>query len=255
MADRRKSPFARFADGAKAPLRGVDFLLRHPSLSRYAIAPFAMSFLLLLALLFVTVNYLIMPFHDAMVARLNLASWIKWAFELVLWPAIVVTYTILASFVFTALANLLAGPFNDRLSQRTEEIATGKAESTVFTFREAFSKLGKSFLIQLKKIVVFIAVQVLLLGFYLVPILGAILHPAAAALVTIWFLASEFLDYPMERREVSYRMRLLFTWTNRYEVAGFGTAIAIWLAVPLLGFTALPVAVVGGTLLYLSALE
>ncbi|MBI3890910.1 MAG: EI24 domain-containing protein [Candidatus Wallbacteria bacterium] len=196
-----------------------------------------------------------MPIRDSIILKLHLATWLQWAFTLVLWPAALVAYTVLASFVFTALANLIAGPFNERLSERTEEMVTGKAESSVLTFRQAFGRLGKSFVMQLKKILFFVLLQVLILGTYLIPLFGPIVHAVLAAVVTIWFLASEFLDYPMERREISYRMRLYFAWTHRWEVLGFGIAVAFWLAVPVLGFTALPVSVVGGTLLYLAAIE
>ncbi|MBI3890909.1 MAG: hypothetical protein HY303_05210 [Candidatus Wallbacteria bacterium] len=54
MPERQKSSVGLLLDGLKAPLRGVDFLLRHPTLMRYALAPFVLSLVLLLAMLFVT---------------------------------------------------------------------------------------------------------------------------------------------------------------------------------------------------------
>ncbi|MBI4872482.1 MAG: EI24 domain-containing protein, partial [Candidatus Riflebacteria bacterium] len=156
MLERSKSTLSRVLDGVRAPMRGADFLLRHPTLTRYAMAPLLLSFVLLVLLLWLTVTTLLVPFHDWLVGLLHLGTWLQWLIELILWPAAIALYLILASFSFTALANLLAGPFNERLSQRTEELATGKAESDVFSVREAFSRLWASMAVQFKKIGFFV---------------------------------------------------------------------------------------------------
>lgn len=255
MLDRHKSAVGRAVDGVKAPIRGADFLLRHPTLMRYAMAPFLLSVLILSFFLWISVSYLLLPFHDKLVAWLHLAGWLKLVLEVVLWPAALLLYLILASFGFVAIANLLAGPFNERLSLRTEELQTGKSESEVMGLREALKQFGRSLAMEAKKIGFFLLIQLLLLSIWVVPVVGWMAHAVLAGLVTVWFLATEYLDYPMERRKMGYRTRLLFAWSHRYEILGFGAGIGAWLMIPVLGFTALPVSVVGGTLLYLRITE
>lgn len=255
MSDRKGSAVARFVEGVKAPFRGADFFLRHPTLTRYAIAPFLLSFVLLSVFFYSSVNYFMIPFQEWMVAKMHLTGWLLKLVEVIVWPAAILVYLILASFAFTAIANMLAGPFNERLSLRTEEIVTNKSESAVLTFRQTLGQMGRAMLMELKKVLVFVAVHVALLFLWLIPIAGAVLHTVLGLLVTLWFLATAFLDYPMERRALSYRARLYFAWTHRYEVLGFGASIAAWLMVPVVGFAAIPVSVVGGTLLYLKSLE
>ncbi len=255
LFDRRKSIIGRFREGLMSPARGADFLLRRPKLLPYAAAPFALSFGLLSALLWVSIYYMFVPFHQWIVDSLGLGGWLLTILNVILWPVAIVLYFIFAGFAFGALSNLLAGPFNDRLSLRTEELATQKTESEVLTIAEAIRQFGRTILMELKKIGFFLVLQFIVLLVWVIPVVGAAIHAVLATIVTLWFLAAEFLDYPMERRKTSYRMRLLFCWNNRYEIFGFGSGVALCLFIPVVGFFSLPFAVVGGTLLYLTICE
>ena len=60
----------------------------------------------------------------------------------------------------------------------------------------------------------------------------------------------EFVGLPLARQLVGYRRRWGVVWDNRWLAAGFGSAVAVLFIVPGLNLVLLPLAAVGGTLLY-----
>ena len=71
-----------------------------------------------------------------------------------------------------------------------------------------------------------------------------------AFLVTCFFLAVDFLDYPLERRGLSLRAKLAFVGRMGLTGIGFGATVLAMGIVPLLNLALLPLAAVGGTLLF-----
>ena len=72
-----------------------------------------------------------------------------------------------------------------------------------------------------------------------------------AAAVGAWTLAVQFADYPLENRGRPFRDTLTLLRANRAAALGFGACATLALAVPLVNFLLVPVAVAGGTLLWL----
>src|SRR5262249_31937072 len=104
--------------------------------------------------------------------------------------------------------------------------------------------------IELVGIVVGLACWVLcLLSNLVVPGLGA-----ALGLGLAWyFLAMEFLSWPMDRRGLESSQRRRFLRRNFGRVSGFVAVAFVTLAVPLLPVVMVPCCVVGGTMLYVEA--
>ena len=88
----------------------------------------------------------------------------------------------------------------------------------------------------------------ILLGF--VPVLGT----AVAALVSFGFsallLSHEFMGLPLTRQLVSYRERWSHVWRHKWLALGMGSSTMLMLAIPGVNLVLLPLAAVGGTLMY-----
>ena len=151
---------------------------------------------------------------------------------------IAMSIAVFFSLVFTT--SLLASPFSDWLSERTEVIL---GHSTAVPF--SFKRMLRVFLVDLKK-TAFIAICALILSLIsFVPLLTPIL-----AIMTPLLVALQFVVYPMSRREEGVRDSLAWMRKNLGACFGFGAVVALGFGVPVLSLLLIPTAVVAGTILY-----
>ena len=69
--------------------------------------------------------------------------------------------------------------------------------------------------------------------------------------LTIFFLPLDYASFTLDRRQLSFREKRDWLMENKPPVVGFGSAAFLICVVPGLNFVAMPVLVVGGTLLVL----
>jgi CysZ protein len=151
--------------------------------------------------------------------------------------------------IFWALSSLFATPFYDMLAEKVEQELLG-IEQPPTPWIAIFSDAGQSVSHTLLALVLY----GLAVGFValveLMPGIGTVLGTLLGVVVTAMFLASEVLDTPLARRRVSFATKIRFQARHFALFQGFGTAAMVLLAVPGVNFLSMPVAVVGGTLLY-----
>lgn len=219
------------------PFRGVAFFLRRPALWKYAVAAFAINFLLfaLLAVLFWK--------HRAdLVAAITPARCPAWLRSALGW---FLTAVVAAAglFLFTIVGNILATPFLDAMTKRILE----ELGETLPAPRGPLAALRRAVVNQTLKLLFFGAVQALLLLLLVTPL--AVLHPPLSGLLAVLFLGFEYLDYPLDARRVPVPGR--FSWLTRHlgPALGFGLVLFAVLWIPFLGYLCLPLAVAGASLL------
>jgi CysZ protein len=83
----------------------------------------------------------------------------------------------------------------------------------------------------------------------LIPLLNA-LSPFIWFFFGAWTMAVQFADYPAENRGLPFTDTLAHLRRNRALALGFGGCATLALAIPVLNFLLIPVAVAGGTLLW-----
>ncbi|MEW5724438.1 MAG: sulfate transporter CysZ, partial [Thermodesulfobacteriota bacterium] len=233
--------------GLLAHWRGLDFILRHPRLIPLILIPVAINILLFLLVFYLALAH----FGDWLNQWLTPAQAWYWAVLYYLLLLVFLAGLILAAvFTFTAAANILASPFNDALSERTELIVAG-AQEKPFSLRAIVKEAGRTVVEELKKILFFLVVFLILLLFNLIPIAGQLVYGALMTLFTILWLGLNFLDYAFARHGFRFGAKIGFVRRNPGAVFGYGLGVFVWLLVPLLNLALIPVAVVGGTLLYL----
>jgi CysZ protein len=152
---------------------------------------------------------------------------------------------VLAAISFSFFAGIVASPFNDFLAEAAEPF-------TDPPLSKAPAGLGgkiRAFVIDVIKTSVVTGLQIILvlvgvIGFWL-PVANLI--PFAAA---FWLLAFQFVSYPQTRRHEGLAESIRFLGRHLFSTLGFGSAIGLLFAIPIISSFALPLAVVGGTLLY-----
>jgi CysZ protein len=149
-------------------------------------------------------------------------------------------------------ANLTAAPFLDALSRRVEELVAGRARGAAEEgWLESLRGGGRAVLDEVRRVGFFLALQLGILGAgALVP--GAqILAPPALTLATLLFLPLDSAGPALDRRRLRFRDKRRWVLRHPGLMLGYGAAAFLACLVPGLNLAALPVLVVGGTLLAL----
>lgn len=159
-----------------------------------------------------------------------------------------VTLWILAVVSFSFLAGLISSPFNDTLAEQTERFAKPPL-SKLTQEQTALSFKIKCIGIDLVKTFSVTALQLVLL---IVGLLVALIPGVNIVVLVLaaWTLTFQFVSYPQTRRGESLKDGFLFIFKNGWACAGFGLSFGFLFTLPFISAFALPLAVVGGTLLY-----
>ena len=148
---------------------------------------------------------------------------------------------LVAALGFAFTSSVIASPFNDRLAARAEPHATPPLP--MVPPATGARQLELVLLDLAKSLATAVAAVVALLVAW-IPIVNLLSFAAAFQLV-----AFQYLSYPQTRRGIGLGAGALFLWRHPWACAGFGLAIAVLFALPVVSSLALPMAVVGGTLL------
>ena len=73
--------------------------------------------------------------------------------------------------------------------------------------------------------------------------------PIHFTLLTLFFLGWEYLDFSMERWHLGFGAKRKLAFRNLGALLSFGAGAILLLLIPLLNLLAIPVCVIGGTLL------
>ncbi len=143
---------------------------------------------------------------------------------------------------FGVIVTLIASPFNDWLAEA--------AESRVFpplaaSPKTSFKQKIKLLVIDLSKSVAATVGILIALSLSWVPLVNLLVGVVGSLLVTF-----QYISYPQTRRQIGVKEGLKFLVTHFAECVSFGFSVTLLLGVPILGFVAIPLAVVGGTWLY-----
>lgn len=195
----------------------------------------------------------------AWLPALEVSAWYAWLWmgpaRLLAWMVGVLLFAMFsAACLLLALlvSNVLAAPFLDAISVRTEEIESGEpAQGGAGGLRGLLAETGRSMAAELQRALFFLSVWlVIALGGVLIPG-GAIVAPPLLMAFTAIFLPLDYAGYALDRRQISFAKRRSWIRENFPTMAGFGAAALGVSLVPGLNFLLLPSLVIAGTLLAL----
>jgi CysZ protein len=220
------------------PFRGVGYFLGRPVLWKYFAAAVAINIVLFAVLTTLFIEY-----------RADLVDWItpdrfwRWAQVVIEW-IFTILIAIFGLFMFTIIGNLLASPFLDAM---TERILTDLGE-TLPPSRGPLQAFLRALRNQSIKLAFFGAIQALLLVLWVIPVVG-FLHPPLSAIVTILFLGFEYVDYPLDARQMPAARRFEWMFGRLGSTFGYGLVLFPVFLIPFAGYVCLPLAVAGASLL------
>lgn len=231
-----------FIKGFLLPFQSIG-LLRQTGIRPYVVWPLILNIVLFVLLAWVSSEY----FGFFMDQYLPEEAW--WSFmRPVLWVFFALIYLFIVFYGFTILANLVASPFNSVLAARAEKHFTGKLPDAAS--KGFIEDIGIAVGGEINKLVYFLLRALPLLLLFVV----AVFIPGLNLLVGwlwigfgLWFLALEYADYPMGNHAIKPKEQRRILAKHRMQSLGLGAGVSVLMMIPILGFVAMPAAVVGAT--------
>lgn len=237
---------ARFLRGMGDVWRGAGIILGHPGLWLWILIPFALNAALFALLVWGAWHWI----HGWVVSYFFASGiWLKllgWIVSFLAW----IILAVLVIFLFVPIGALIASPFNDILSEKTEVILTGSTVDEAFSIKALVRGIVVAMRTSLRLTFVTLVLLVPLLLLNFIPVIGQVLYAALSAAVTIRFLALEFTSYSMDRRYYDWRRRDAFLRRNRARTIGLGAMAWLLMLVPVVNALFIPVSAVAGTILF-----
>lgn len=247
MLSQAARPVSNFSRGFFSLLRGARFILQHPTLLKFVLIPFFINLVVFSGSVYFGLDF----FNNRVIHLIPQGDAWYWALlYYFLWVLAVLVTAIVVFFLFTVIGNLIASPFNDMLSEKTERLMTGAGTDEPFTLSGFWRDALRTLAIELKKISVFVVLMLFLLLFNLVPVIGSMVYSVLAVMLTLFFLVVEYLGFVFSRKKLEFKAQRQYIFSRRTTMLGFGVGVLTLLAIPFLQFICIPVAVVGATQLW-----
>jgi len=236
--------FRDFFLGLSAPLRALRLLGSVSRLRRLAAMPFLINLLLFL----VGVPLAVWGGVTFIGGLLPGAELLQGTLRVLLQVLIALAVIVGSAFAFTLVGNIIAAPFNSKLSEAVEEHVAGRPAAAAGgivgdAVRGIITAIGRLFL--------FLLLYPLVFALQFIPVAGPFLHAVFAALYGAFVLSIDFSDPTFERHFRRFRDKVGFIWGHRALYLGFGLTAVAMAIVPFVNFLLLPVCVTAAAMLYL----
>jgi CysZ protein len=223
-------------------------LRTHPGLWKWVLAPAVVTLALFVALI-VGVLRLIDPVVGWMIAYLP--SWLGGTAgslaSTLLTTLVAVALGVGALFVFVAVAGMIAGPFNEMLSEHLEARLTGQP-GPPFALGAFLRGFVVGVIHGLRRLFVSLLGLVLVFALGFIPVVGTIAGLLIAGWIAARGAAYDSYDAVLARRAMSYGAKLDYLAGHRQRSLGLGAAVAGMLLVPGVNLVALGLGAAGATL-------
>lgn len=182
-----------------------------------------------------------------------LNPFIRFLVGLVKWFVWLVLLVLLAT-LFTTVVQLISAPFMGFLSAKVDtlyaRLPLPDESLWAMSKRVLWRETVKFFYWSWRALLMFIATALLSFVLAPVPVLN-LLGPTLWFAWASWMLGIQYIDYGADNRIVPFAQALREYRAQRWVVIGFGGGVMALTLVPLVNLIIMPMAVVGGTLLWL----
>ena len=237
-------------------LRGADYLARgarmlsHPALRIFVVVPLLVNIVIFASLWGVAFAYLGETVDRWMAALPDWLTFLEW----LLWPVLIALFALITGYLFTAVALLIASPFNTLLAEKAEELATGRPVAGLEGLWPALLSVPRGVWREVQKLIYYLPMALLVLVLTFIPPISAI-SPLLWFLLGAWMMSLQFIDYPMDNHQLSFARVREAARSRRLSSLGFGGLVAVCAGIPVVNFFVVPAAVVGATLLWCEELQ
>ena len=225
-------------------------LLTHPSLRLFVVIPLTVNILIFGSLIWLGLSYMTDLMDRWLGSIPDWLGFIQW----ILWPLIGLTLSLMTGYLFTAMALIIASPFNGLLAEKAEELVTGREVPAMEGLGTALMMVPRGIFREIAKLLYYLPMAAFVLLVTFIPVLNTA-APVLWFLLGAWMMSIQFVDYPMDNHQLSFADVKEAVRRRRLSSMGFGGAVALCTGIPLVNFFVVPAAVVGATLLWSKELD
>ena len=225
-------------------------MLTHPALRLFVLIPLVVNILIFGSLIGFGINYIDNLMDKWLAGIPDWLDFITW----IIWPLIGITLSLVTGYLFTAVALIIASPFNALLAEKAEELITGKPVDSLEGFGAALLALPRGILREISKLLYYLPMAVFVLLVSFIPGINLV-APVLWLLLGAWMMSIQFVDYPMDNHQLSFADVKEAVRSRRLSSMGFGGLVALCTGIPIVNFFVVPAAVVGATLLWCEELN
>ncbi|MEM6580696.1 MAG: sulfate transporter CysZ [Pseudomonadota bacterium] len=233
-----------FARGARYLGRGAS-MLKHPSLRLFVMVPLAINILIFGGLIYFGLGYLSSLIDQWLSKIPEWLEFIKW----IIWPIVWLTIGLVTGYLFTAVALIIASPFNALLAEKAEELVTGKQVGSLEGLGAALMAVPRGMVREVSKLIYYVPMAIFVLILSFIPVIN-FAAPLLWFLLGAWMMSIQYVDYPMDNHQLSFADVKEAVRSRRISSLGFGGVVALCTSIPVVNFFVVPAAVVGATLLW-----
>ena len=237
------------AQGASYLSRGAR-LLTHPSLRLFVIIPLLVNIVIFGSLITLGFSYLSGLMDSLLGAIPDWLDFIEW----ILWPLIGITVSLITGYLFSAVALIIASPFNALLAEKAEELVTGQRVDSLEGLGPALLAVPRGIFREIAKLLYYVPMALFVLVLSFIPGINAV-APVLWFVLGAWMMSIQFVDYPMDNHQLSFADVKEAVRARRLSSMGFGGGVALCTGIPVVNFFVVPAAVVGATLLWCEELD
>ncbi len=228
---------------------GFDLISR-PGMRRYVGIPLVINVALFAAVLW----FGYAEFERLLEGMLSyLPGWLDWL-RWILWPLFAITTFLVVFYLFTPVANLLGAPFNALLAERLEAELSGQPPPETRGMKAYAAIVLVTLGNELRKLAYMLVWAVPILVLFVIPGVNLV-APFLWLVFSSWMLALEYADYPMGVYNMRFSQERRILRRHRALALGFGGALMLMTAVPIINFFAMPVGVAGATALWVERMR
>ena len=247
----KKSSITDSASGAFGDvINSFSFVSQNRSLFKYYIIPFLFNIIILSGIFYFSYNSL-NPWLQGFLAG---DAWYIGFLSLILSPVLFVILLIATILFYSIAGTIIASPFLDFLSSKTEEIYSGVSPDSDLSFIDSIKDVIRTAKNAVKLIFLLLFLNILLLFLNFVPG-GSFLYAFLNFFFTAFFYGFQFFDFPLEKRFYTFREKLRICWRFKKTLAGNGAAFFLISFIPLIGFLGLNSATVGAAISFKKYIE
>ena len=181
-----------------------------------------------------------------------LPQWLAWLTWLMI-PLFFIGIYFVIMYTFTAIATIIASPFNGLLSEKVEQHLTGNSVGDS-SFKALVAMVPRTVAREFQKLGYQIPLLLIVLVLTFIPVVGMLSSPLWL-LLGAWMMAIQYLDIPFDNHAKPFSEVKQACRDNRLTSLGFGGATTALSLIPFANLIVMPAAVCGATAYWVDELK
>lgn len=235
-----------FISGFSSTFEAFPLLLDN-KMTRFLVLPLLINTVLLASIAW----YAFVKISPVLLGLVQFSQWYLKPLQYLVSPVLIILLVIAAFFLYSITGALIASPFLDIISLKTEKAIGGNVPDPNFSIKALARMLAGV----LKLLVLMLLLYAVILPLNLVPVAGSAIYAAAGFLLTAFFCGFQFYDMPLERRGFTFSEKFMICRKFGLTVAGTGAAFMLISLIPVAGFLGIIVSTSGAAIAFRRIME